>query len=86
MNGKKSNMILLDTCALIWWSLDPERLTDKALKTCLQMEQTEGIVRSISLWEIGIKIKNKKLDIGISIEKIYGTFAQIGIFKNYCCR
>lgn len=81
MNGKKFNMILLDTCALIWWTLDPEQLSDKALKTCQQMERNEGIISSISLWEIGIKIKNKKLDIGMSIEKYTELLHKLGYLK-----
>jgi len=25
---------MLDTCALLWWTLDPEKLSDKAAKAC----------------------------------------------------
>ena len=60
-------MILLDTCSLIWWALDPEKLSDKAQTACGRMEETGGIISSISIWEIGIKIKNKKLDIGVCV-------------------
>ena len=61
--------LVLDTCALIWWSLDPEQLSLLAQKACEQMEKNKnGLVASISIWEIAIKIKNKKLDLGISLE------------------
>lgn len=61
--------LVLDTCALIWWSLDPEQLSLLAQKVCEQMEKDKnGLVASISIWEIAIKIKNKKLDLGISLE------------------
>ncbi|MFM8006829.1 MAG: PIN domain nuclease, partial [Dolichospermum sp.] len=61
--------LVLDTCALIWWSLDPEQLSLLAQKACEQMEKDKnGLVASISIWEIAIKIKNKKLDLGISLE------------------
>ncbi len=61
--------LVLDTCALIWWSLDPEQLSLLVQKACEQMEKDKnGLVASISIWEIAIKIKNKKLDLGISLE------------------
>lgn len=31
--------IVLDTCALIWWSLDPEKLSQTAIQACEVMEQ-----------------------------------------------
>ena len=61
--------IILDTCALIWWSLDPDKLSPKAKQTCDQMEQLKnGIVPSTAIWEIAIKVKNRKLDLGINLD------------------
>lgn len=61
--------VVLDTCALIWWSLDPQKLSPTAQKTCQQMEKEKnGLVASISVWEIAIKIKNNKLDLGVSLD------------------
>ncbi|MEG3989609.1 hypothetical protein QUA13_21065 [Microcoleus sp. S28C3] len=55
--------VVLDTCALIWWSLDPEKLSQSAKDACQQMEQEKnGLVPSMAIWEIAIKIKNHKLD------------------------
>jgi PIN domain nuclease of toxin-antitoxin system len=62
-------MVLLDTCALLWWTLDPDRLSPKAKKACDGIATGEGYISSISIWEVGIEIKNKKLDIGISIDE-----------------
>jgi PIN domain nuclease of toxin-antitoxin system len=46
--------IVLDTCALIWWSLDPNRLSPPAKEICTEMEkQKNGFVPSIAIWEIG---------------------------------
>jgi PIN domain nuclease of toxin-antitoxin system len=60
--------IVLDTCALIWWSLDPLRLLEAAKEACNQMERDQnGLVPSIAIWEIAIKIKNKKLDLGVDL-------------------
>jgi PIN domain nuclease of toxin-antitoxin system len=62
--------IVLDTCALIGWSLDPERLSPDAKEACNQMEREKnGLVPSIAIWEIAIKIKNKKLDLGVDINE-----------------
>ncbi|MBD2626215.1 type II toxin-antitoxin system VapC family toxin [Trichormus variabilis] len=60
--------VVLDTCALIWWSLDPDKLSVLAKSACEKMEaKKNGLVASISLGEIAIKIKNKKLDLGVSL-------------------
>lgn len=58
--------IVLDTCALIWWSLDPDKLSLRAQEACDLMEQEKNdLVPSIAFWEIAIKIKNQKLDLGV---------------------
>ena len=61
--------IVLDTCALIWWSLDPDKLSALAKQTCDQMDKDKcGLVSSISLWEVAVKTKNKKLDLGVALD------------------
>ncbi|NEP58729.1 MAG: type II toxin-antitoxin system VapC family toxin [Symploca sp. SIO2G7] len=66
--------IVLDTCALIWWSLDPDSLSQPAKDLCNQMEKEKnGLVPSIAIWEIAIKIKNKKLDLGIDLNQYVGA-------------
>lgn len=61
--------VVLDTCALIWWSLDFDKLSLSAKEACCILEKEKnGLVASISIWEIAIKIKNKKLDLGVSLE------------------
>ena len=67
--------IFLDTCALVWWTLDPKQLSKKALA---EFNRQETIwTSSISLWEIGLKIKNKKLDIGMSIDTYHDRLKEI---------
>lgn len=72
---------ILDTCALIWWTLDSDQLSKKAQQACLKMTKNEGYVSAISLWEIGIKIKNKKLDIGMDIETYVSKLEQLSYLK-----
>ena len=62
-------MVLMDTCALIWWTLDPGKLSETAAIACREIANTGGIISSISIWEIGIKIKKGKIDLGISLEE-----------------
>jgi PIN domain nuclease of toxin-antitoxin system len=60
-------VILLDTHALLWWALDPERLSQAAQEKIAAIEQRGGLASSISIWELGIKIKRGKLDLGMDI-------------------
>lgn len=62
-------MILLDTHALLWWALDPEHLSDAARRHTREMEKVGGYASSISIWELGVKVRNGKLDLGLSIEE-----------------
>ncbi len=74
--------IVLDTCALIWWSLDPEKLSQKAKEACDCMEREKsGLIASISLWEIAIKVKNKKLDLGVSVETYLEALKRSDVIK-----
>ncbi len=75
MAGK---MILLDTCALIWWTLDPDQLSAKARRACDTILESGGLVSSISFWEIGIKIKKKKLETGISLSEYIDRLRSMG--------
>ena len=58
-------MILLDTCALLWLAFEPEVLSPLA-QTTLQTN-SELAISSISIWEIGIKVKKGKLQIPLSL-------------------
>ncbi|MGB0678981.1 MAG: type II toxin-antitoxin system VapC family toxin [Polyangiales bacterium] len=63
-------MIFLDTCALLWWTLAPKHLSDKAQRALDEaMEHKALFVSSISFWEIGIKVQRRRLSIGCSIEE-----------------
>ncbi|HAO32317.1 MAG TPA: type II toxin-antitoxin system VapC family toxin [Candidatus Competibacter sp.] len=61
-------MVVLDTHALVWWTLDPARLSAAAKQICDQIPTTGAKVSAISLWEIGIKIQRGHLDLGLSLE------------------
>ena len=58
-------MIVLDTSALLFWTLDPEQLSPAAQQAIDQVDRC--IVSSISIWEIGLKVKRGRLVLPLSI-------------------
>jgi PIN domain nuclease of toxin-antitoxin system len=58
-------MIVLDTSALLFWTLDPEKLSFNAAQAIEQAEKV--IISSISVWEIALKVKSGKLAISLPI-------------------
>ena len=73
---------VLDTCALIWWSLDPDKLSQRAKEAFQQMEQEKnGLVPSTAIWEIAIKNKNHKLDLGVSIDDYIATLKKSNVIR-----
>lgn len=63
-------MILLDTHALLWWALDPERLSKAALRRVRDMEERGGYASAISVWELGIKVQRGQLELPITVEEL----------------
>lgn len=74
-------MAVLDTHALLWWTLDPGKLSRKARTACNKIEEQGGYASSISVWELGIKIRNGKLDIGMSIRDYVEKLKSLGCLE-----
>lgn len=74
-------MILLDTHALLWWALDPARLSRRAANTCRKMERDGGYASSISVWELGIKIQRGKLEIGLDLDEFVLRLRRSGVVE-----
>lgn len=53
-------MILLDTCAIIWDALDAGKLSPDARNT-IELNERSLIICDISIWEIAMLIKRKRL-------------------------
>src|SRR5262245_8268526 len=51
------DMIVLDTHALLWCTLDPDKLSPAAVSCLADLESKGGFASAISLWELGIKIQ-----------------------------
>ncbi len=68
-------MVVLDTAVLLYWAFAPERLTENAARAIAEAAQV--IVSSISVWEIGLKVKRGKLELPLTpdlfVTKLQGT-------------
>jgi PIN domain nuclease of toxin-antitoxin system len=69
--------MVLDTCALLWWTLEPARLSDVAAALCADIPRSGAMISSISLWEVGIKVKRGKLDIGMDWRRYFDLVTEI---------
>lgn len=68
-------MIVLDTSALIFWTLDKERLSRAASWAIDDADRI--ILNSISIWEIALKVKRKGLFIPVSIQEFTDKLERI---------
>ncbi len=71
-----SSIIALDTGALVYWSLDPDRLSAAAAEALATAEQK--IVSSISLWELGQKIKRRELTLPLRLNDYVDRLQRVG--------
>ncbi len=67
--------LVLDTSALIFRTLAPARLTAKAKAACDRADRI--VVSSISIWEIGLKVRNKALHLPMSLADYVTTLQGI---------
>jgi PIN domain nuclease of toxin-antitoxin system len=74
-------VILLDTHALLWWALDPDRLSATATATVREMEQQGGYASSISIWELAVKVKRGKLQLPIAVEEFARRIERGGVVE-----
>lgn len=63
-------MLILDTCALIFDSLDPDRLSKKATAAIAQADEAGRLACcDISLWEIAMLVAKGRLDPGTNAQE-----------------
>ena len=60
-------MIVLDTSALLFWTLHRDRLSEAASVAISEADRV--LVSSISIWEIGIKAARGRLSIPLSVRE-----------------
>ena len=61
---------LLDTSVLIWWLVEPSRLSTSALSSIADPEN-QIYCSVVNLWEIQIKVKLGKLDLDLHLPEIH---------------
>ena len=69
---------LLDTHTIIWFARNLPQISNKALITINNIENNI-FISDISIWEIAIKMKIGKLDIGISLKEFINKIENIKI-------
>lgn len=70
-------MILLDTCALLWWTVEPDSLSAAALEQTKKFPREGCAISSITVWEIGIKIQKGKLDLTVTLDEYVKKISRI---------
>lgn len=57
--------VVLDTSALLFWTLAPEHLSSAARRAISQAGTSGVLVSAISIWEIGLKVQRGTLSLGV---------------------
>jgi PIN domain nuclease of toxin-antitoxin system len=66
--------MLLDTCAVLWFAFDRNKLS---ADTLARIERAECVyISTMSFWEIGVKVRKGKLNIPLSPEALAGVYAK----------
>lgn len=73
--GGAEIVMVLDTCAILYLFFEPDKLSHTALNKIARSE--ELIVSSISVFEIGIKLKNKKLKLPLTHSDFVENLLQV---------
>ena len=72
-----SIVILMDTCAIIWDALDPSKLSNKATSSIEKADKNNALIISdISIWEISMLIKKKRLEVNSTATTFINLFLQ----------
>ncbi len=61
--------IVLDTCGLLYWTLEPGRLTTRAAGALSRVgDDLRAVISSATVWEIALKHRAGRLDLGTTPE------------------
>lgn len=70
-----SDRVLLDTSALLYWTLDPARLSYPARRAVDGASMR--IALSVSLWEIALKSARGRLELPLELEEYVARLEQV---------
>ena len=75
-------MIVLDTQTLVWWTTKPEFLSKRALRK-IEAEAKKGklLISSISILEIYLLVKKKKIGFSVDIDTWLATIERSSDFE-----
>ena len=75
-------MIVLDTQTLVWWTTKPEFLSKRALRK-IETEAKKGklLISSISILEIYLLVKKKKIGFSVDIDTWLATIERSSDFE-----
>ena len=62
-----SDRVLLDTSALLYWTLDPGRLSYPARQAVEDASMRMAL--SVSLWEIALKVSRARLELPLELDE-----------------
>ena len=68
-------MIVLDTSALLYLTLDRQRLTQAAAREISEADRI--VISSISIWEIGVKVRKGNLTIPLPVRDFAERLEQV---------
>ena len=70
-------MILMDTCVIIWDALEPSKLSDNAISAIEKADKHNALIISdISIWEITMLIKKRRLEVDSTAANFLNLFLQ----------
>ncbi|WP_250655467.1 type II toxin-antitoxin system VapC family toxin [Alkalimarinus coralli] len=70
-------MILMDTCAIILDSLNPKSVTATAMEAINKADENNALIISdISIWEISMLIKKKRIEVETTAANFINLFLQ----------
>lgn len=58
--------ILIDTHAVVWWCLQPHRISQRARETVMDPE-VHGYISDVSMWELAIKLGIGKVELPVGL-------------------
>ena len=75
-------VILMDTCTIVWDALEPEKLTSNA-KNAIDKADSHNtlIISDISIWEISMLIKKKRINVATNPENFINLFRTFSLKK-----
>lgn len=66
---RRVSRVVLDTSALLFWTLSPDRLSVRARAAIDAAAPFGWLASAISLWEIGLKVQRNQLSLGLSFSE-----------------